>query len=148
MSTPNYAEGLGQITANFNGLEADTSALIWSLIGDDKVGQIVTAQMPFRKLLDTLSALFKYRGDPELVAELDELIKRAQAINERRNMFVHSIWFDHLPGTLRRVKLKVSGKTGLKMDEEDIDPKELFEFSNDIGNCISALEQFRIKAGL
>ena len=150
MSTSDYLHPLGQITANFSHLEADVSGLIWSLIGDDKkIGQIVTVQLSFSKLLDTLSSLFRHKvKDKGLVDELDGLIKRAQEINDKRNKFVHSVWFAGHPNTLRRVKLKAGRKKGLQMESQDMDEEELRQFGNEIFSFILTIEEFRVKADL
>ncbi len=150
MSTPEYLEPLGQITANFSDLEADLAGLVWSLIGEDKkIGQIVTAQLSFSKLLDILSSLFRHTSDDDnLISELDGLIKQAQKIGEKRNRYVHSVWFSGHPNTLRRVKLKASRKKGLRMEEEDINVEELRQFGNEIFSFILTLEEFRKKADL
>ena len=150
MSTSDYLEPLGQITANFSDLEADLAGLIWSLIGEDKkIGQIVTVQLSFSKILDTLSSLFRHKCDnKDLINELDGLIKRAQEINDKRNKFVHSVWFAGHTDTLRRVKLKAGRKKGLQMESQDMDKKELLQFGNEIFSFILTLEEFRAKANL
>lgn len=151
MSTPGYLEPLGQINANFSEVEADISSLIWTLIGSNKrIGQIVTAQLSFRKLLDTLSALFKEQyKDEDLQNKLKKLLKQADKINAKRNRFVHSVWFTN-PTTLRirRVKVIANRKKGLQMEAEDLSAEELTTFGNEIGSFIFALERFRVKAKL
>jgi len=151
MTNSDYLHPLGQITANFSDLEADLAGLIWSLIGDDKkIGQIVTAQLSFPKLLDTLSSLFrhKFEDKKDWIDELDGLIRGAQEISDKRNTLVHSVWFAGHPNTLRRVKIKAKRKEGLRIQSEDMEAEKLREFGNEIFSFILALDKFRAKVKL
>jgi len=150
MSTSDHLEPLGQINVNFSDVEADLSSLIWSLIGDDKeIGQIVTAQLSFHKLLDTVSSLFRHKiNDKDLINELEGLLVKAKGLSDKRNTFVHSVWFAGQPNTLRRVKVGAKRKTGLRIQSEDMDADKLRQFANEIFSFILTLEKFRDKANL
>ena len=147
MPSPDYLQPLGQITANFSEVEADISTLIWSLIGANKrIGQIVTAQLSFPRLLITLSALFKEKcNDEGLRSDLKKLLKRADKINKKRNKFVHSIWFTN-PTTLpiRRVKVIANRKQGLQTETEDLSVEGMTKFGNEIGSFIFGCIWFKI----
>jgi hypothetical protein len=58
---PEHMLALGEMTVSFADVEGQISQLIWNLLGDDqKVGQIVTTQLSFRRQLDLLDALFRH----------------------------------------------------------------------------------------
>jgi len=148
MSTPEYLEPLGQVTANFSDLEADLSFMVWSLIGTNKqIGQIITSQLSFASLVRVLRLLFEEKcEDKKLRAELKKLLKEADSIRVRRNTFIHSVWFTD-PKTLRVRRAKVLRSQG-EVETEDIDVKEMTKFGNRIGSFILALNRFRVKAKL
>jgi len=148
MSTPEYLEPLGQVTANFSEVEADLSYMVWSLIGANKqIGQIITSQLPFPSLVRVLRLLFEARcRDKKLRAELEELIKEANKINKKRSEFVHSVWFTN-PKTLRVRRAKVLRSQG-KVETEELSVEEMTELGNRIGSFIFALNRFRVKAKL
>ena len=86
---------LGRMTANFAMLEFQVSASIWLLIGgEQRMGQIVTADLSFKQLVNILHALVLYRtGDePEFVSIAGELRTRLFEAEQQRNILTHSSW--------------------------------------------------------
>ena len=145
MTTINYTEALGQISVNFSDLEAGLAGIAWDLIGDKKVGQIVTAQLSFHQLLDKVSSLFRHRyEDKSLIDELEGLLVQAKLICDERNKYVHSVWFN-APDTLHRVRLRAKRKEGLTFQSEDMNPEELSQFAHKIFSFIFILDEFRVK---
>ncbi|MPZ68811.1 MAG: hypothetical protein GEU71_04705 [Actinobacteria bacterium] len=112
---------LGRVSANFAALEVSTSLMIWALIGDeDEVGQIVTAKLSYRQLLDILAGLTHYRcGDSrEIHAELMAFIKTADAAQQKRNIVLHSAYTAPNEGEeeMGRLKMRLDRKRGLAKD--------------------------------
>ena len=127
-----YLVAMGEVTVNFQSLEAITRMFAVGLIcPDQKVGLIVTSQQSFQRLCQLLEALFRYRTtSDERLSRLAALLKRAAAAEERRNAFVHSIWLTSEPDqegreTVARVKISTKPKHGLKVDFEAIQPHDL-----------------------
>jgi hypothetical protein len=112
----------------------DIAWLVWTLNSSDTtVGQIITSQVSFRKLLAILSSLFRYRvSDDLLVQSLDDLLKNAAKVEDKRNTFIHSVWFVDNSGTSSRVKLTVRQKHGFQIQNEDVDDKRLNEFADEL----------------
>ena len=78
--------------SNFQNLELMISFLTWALIcNDQRMGQIATLNLSFNSLCTTLSALASHKiKDQKIICEIEELIKRASAIEGRRNEILHS----------------------------------------------------------
>jgi hypothetical protein len=136
---------LGRVTAHFAVLEAQIEFLTWSLIGRDQgLGQIVTAQVSFRGLLDLLSSIFRHRvADEALRAELDAVLRRAEAVERRRNLVTHSEWgMGSTPETRTRIKMTARQGKGLKHEFEPMTHAEIELISIEAGDVALALQQF------
>lgn len=142
-----FFASLGLISANFQCLEKYMEFLAWGLIGDDQeIGQIVTSQMSFIRLCDLLSSLIRYRSkNPELVKELDEIIKKASEVEEARNKVIHSCWFGDLDTKILRVKITAKGKVGLKHQYEHMEPEDLYNLGRSIKQVWETLLDFMNK---
>lgn len=75
-------------------LEQMVAFFIWSIISSDhSIDQRVTAELSFKQLLSVLSSLYRHtRKNETRIRELDNLIKRALQVAEKRNLICHSIW--------------------------------------------------------
>jgi len=148
----NFLAALGLITFNFQNFEKEIEFLAWALIGSDQeIGQIVTSQMSFRKLCDTLGSLIRYRtSDAELISELDGLLDKAAKIEQERNTIVHSAWFwsmAHDPkGAITRLKITAKGDKGLKHQYQSVQVSDLSSIASSIKSVASEVMAFRIKA--
>jgi hypothetical protein len=83
---------LGRVTANFSILEGEITFFTCSLISrDQRLGQIITAELSFRARVALLSAAFRHRvQDQTLIDELEALLDRAHHVEEKRNIPLHS----------------------------------------------------------
>jgi hypothetical protein len=90
-----HLKAIGQVTVQFAFLEFTVAELIWGLLGiEQKVGQAVTAGLPFRQSVALASTLAKQRVvDPVALSRLDGLLSKALAAENERNTIVHSTWF-------------------------------------------------------
>jgi len=131
---------IGQISSYFNGLEKYIKMLIFKLIGPDiRIGEIVTSELSFRNLISLLFSLYKYRkSDPNDIAKMNEICKRANNLETKRNQVIHSIWAVN-PNTeekLLRIKVTAKYKHGLKHTFEKTNIIELQKLNDEIVNLI------------
>lgn len=116
-------EAIGHITVNFALLEEAISLCIWALIrGEEPIGQIVTAQLSFRQLVDLFCSLYRFQvSDPTVLDELEGIRKSLHEAEERRNRIIHSGWAaGHEPGLGFRTKTVAKAKQGLQHQFEKI----------------------------
>ena len=132
----------------FSDLEIWTSAFIWQLIGpEQKVGQMVTAGMSFRRQLDLLTSLFRHRcPDPSLVNRLEELVARIAALEQKRNTALHSSWISQSiePNEATRFKITTHRRTGLHRTQEITRPEQLDAIADAFQKVLSELIDFMI----
>ena len=135
MITDDYKNELGRICINFQALEVHICVLTWNLIGEDQlVGRVVTSNMSFSRICDTLIGLSKYRfgKDASATTTIEGLVKRASQLEQKRNTFIHSYWTtDDSSGSVGRVKFSVTRNNGLKESHPDVDVQELREIADE-----------------
>ena len=115
--SPEHLQAIGLITVNFASLENWISMIIWQLISDDqRLGQIITAELSYRNQLALLSSVFLHRApDAEQQTELERLVSRALKIEQERNIIVHSWWGSgDSPQTITRLKTTAKISKGLR----------------------------------
>jgi len=119
---------LGRVTANFAVLEDSVSFFLWSLIGrDQRLGQIITAELSFKATRALLSAIFQHRiVDQVLRDELESLLNRISENEERRNVLVHSSWAaGDTPETRTRIKMTAKKGKGIRHQFEQLVPADI-----------------------
>jgi hypothetical protein len=125
---PEYLQRIGKITASFALLEQILAFFVWSLISKDSViGQIVTAELSFKTLLSLLSSLYRHatKSDSK-IKELDNLLKRALQVEEKRNVISHSIWgTGQTPNSITRINTTAKISKGLRRQFEQTTVKDL-----------------------
>lgn len=80
-----HLESIGKITANFAVLETPIAFFAWSLVSpaDQRLGQIITAELSFRSLVALLSSVFKYKvTDLTALAEFQKLLNESGGYGE------------------------------------------------------------------
>jgi hypothetical protein len=84
-----HLQAIGQITVNFALLEHTLVSLVWDLIGSDqRLGQIIIAELPFRSIRVLASAIFRHRCEDDAhVGELEHLLTRMSNVEDKRNQF-------------------------------------------------------------
>ena len=143
----NFLQALGRITVNIQTLETVLSFITWSLIGpDQKVGMIITSQMSFKRLCNLLGALFRHKvQSPERVEELNDLLRRAATVEQRRNTVIHSTWSTSDEAGLpeaSRFKITASRKKGLNIQSEGATLDDLNEIADEMREVIRVLISF------
>jgi len=134
--------GLGKITGNFAYLEAVVSFFVWELVDDQQIGQIVTSQLSFDRLLNVLGALYRYRSKCEgKIDELMELLKEASEAEQNRNKITHSVWGFNEEG-FSRMKFSVNRKKGARLQYEDIFAEDLNRIADEISEVANRIKKF------
>lgn len=130
---------IGELIHAFQSLEFELSGLLGSLLDQDdvKIGIIVSSQLSFAKLLDTLDAVFRYRcTDEQLLQKFSDLLKKAAQYEQERNTFVHSYYdqWDFVGDTVqyRRIKRRTRRGKGYSPSVEDFDPERPIELAQEV----------------
>lgn len=148
METPLGDEDLraiGRITANFALLELMMSNCIWLLVSADaRIGQIITAELSFRRLLVLFSSLYRHKAStPQAIDELDALLSRVVQAEEKRNQVTHSIWgAGHAPGEVARIKATAKQRKGFRIQIEEMTTEDLHDIADFISKVATDVQQF------
>jgi hypothetical protein len=132
-----YFKAIGGVSVNFSALELTIHTLIWRFLGDEQTGQVITAQLSFKRARGLLRVLATRKlGEAHAsVAELDDLLKRAAQAEEQRNQIIHSIWAPHVAREPEGVRVKIVTKKGkLVFQVESVSPARIGEVAESIGN--------------
>lgn len=136
---------LGRVTETFSALEHSLKLLAGAMVSeDDELGRIITAQLPFRALLDLVGSLALYRfehnpleveGTP-LLEHIVRVLRDAEAVEQRRNDIIHSAWMlGMFTDTAIRVKHTARKKKGLAMAHEHMAPRDMRVIAADASAC-------------
>lgn len=148
-----HLKHIGDITVSFALLESQIKTLIGSLIAEhQRIGQIITAQLSFKNLLDLVISLYLERhGEDDDYLKLKLLMNKAGNIEENgegvsRNKIIHSIWAagrdkDHIT----RIKTTARQKNGLKFQFEELSAQELAAFAKETRNLADEISRFYLK---
>jgi hypothetical protein len=121
ISRAEITHDLGSFIMEFQLLETlIKDAISFLLNGPDSTpGRIVTAEMQFHTLLNTLAALFHHETrDDDKAKLLEAVLTECQAISARRNALVHSYWYTGDDGKTVRLRMRVKGLKPYREDEE------------------------------
>lgn len=146
--TDEHLRSLGKITANFALLEALVSLCIWTLIGgEQRLGQITTAELSFSQKVTLLSSLYRYRvNSAEESTELKGLLSRIAQAEEKRNAITHSVWAaGRTKETVTRIKTTAKRSTGLKFHFQQMSVQDLDEFADFIAEVAYDVQTFTIR---
>lgn len=141
---------IGDIAVSFALLESTLHFLTWELLGgDQRIGQIVTAELSFRNLRALCVSLYKERAgdDAPGLEKLRDLMRRAGKIEEARNQITHSVWgAGDTPETVTRFKTTAREKHGLEFRFEQIDEGGLASLAEDMKVLASDIQDFMFAA--
>ena len=145
-----FLAALGLVSANYQVLEKYVEFFVWTLIGQEQeIGQVLTSQMSFGRLCDTLCSLFRCRvQNLEMIEELESTIKKAAQAEERRNTVIHSSWCGLESTDLPIIRFKITSKrrTGLKHTYQSMNPDDLREMALFIKEVVEELQGLMVKA--
>lgn len=133
-----FDAALGKVVESFSFLEQSLCNLIALFLGvRNDLGEIVTAELSFKGLINMVSSLFKYKNDrgdfvvegEDCAARFKELMSLCFVAEQRRNEIIHSSYVSRR----FRVKKTAKAKSGLKTTVEPIDSSKLLDISDFIG---------------
>jgi hypothetical protein len=142
-----HLKHIGDMTVSFALLESIIQFFIWILFNDDqRIGQIVTAELSFSKLRALLISIYLERfGDDEDFKTLRNLMQRASAAEEKRNKITHSVWgAGGDPDTIMRIKTTAKEKHGIKFHHEKFKSKDLSDFASEIKKLAFEIQDFSL----
>ncbi len=142
--TEQHLRALGRVAVNFQALEMWITFWVIQLVGpDQKVGQMVTVQLPYGKLCVLASSLFNYRfvGTP-FALEFEALIKQSLKLEEQRNQLFHSAWMtDDASGEISRLKRTLKLGKELAYNSPAMNPDEIDELADKMNQVATELCQ-------
>ena len=138
---------MGMVINNFQKLEFYVAVFTWGLMGkDQRIGQIITAQLSFSKLLILIDSLFRLRtSDAAMIDELGAILVQAAECEQHRNRVVHSAYLqmsDDPDAQLIRFKITTKLKKGLAHQWEQIAIDELLDLAADLHQATDILASF------
>jgi hypothetical protein len=143
-----HLKAIGQITVNFALLENTISSFVGMLISSDqRVGQIITAELSFRNLVGLLSSLYKhFVNESEKIEELDALLTTALTIEEKRNIVTHSLWgAGYTHETITRIKMTAKKAKGLRHQYEQMSAEDLSKIAERIAELSHDVQMLMIR---
>jgi hypothetical protein len=143
-----HLNALGRVTAYFSQLEDELCRLAWSLLGaEPAVGQIVTAELSFKGLLNLIGCLGQHRfADQPLMTQLEDALKRAVQVEEERNVLIHSAWFaGETNDQVHRIKITAKRKSGRRVQIEQVQPQDIEEVAQRIAETTFVVSQVNLK---
>lgn len=140
---------IGDITVSFALIESVIQGLAWSLLGrEQRVGQIVTAELSFRGLRAlTLSLYRELRGEEARFHELKALMRRAERLETDRNQIVHSIWAAGEGETVMRIKTTAKEKQGFRFGFHPVTESDLRQVADDLKELAHDIQRFWMSLG-
>lgn len=145
---PELLSEIGDVTVSTALLESTLQRLAESLLGSgQRIGEIVTCELSFHRLLDVTRSLYLEReGKGAGVEELDQLLKRAEDLYARRNAVTHSIWAAGHDGyAATRIKLTARRSVGLSAAFEKIKPGQISSLARQMQELASEVQDFWIQ---
>lgn len=145
---PALLEAIGRITINVALLEEAISLCIWALIGgEQQMGQIVTAQLSFRQLVDLSCSLYRFQvSDPAVLAELEGIRKSLHEAEGRRHRIIHSGWAaGPESGAGLRSKIVARAKQGLQYQFEKVTATDIDSLADFLATLADEIVQLMDK---
>lgn len=144
ISRAEITSGLGTFIVEFQLVETLIKDSISFLLNptDSTPGRIVTAEMQFHTLLNSLAALFHHETrDDGKTKLLREVLDECQKISSRRNALVHSYWYTDDDGKTVRLRMRVKGLKPYIEDEEKDGLEDTMEL--DVERCRKSLADLK-----
>ena len=153
VTTPAIADELlaplGQVTAYFAMLDSQVSSVIGLLIhgnslAEQRIGQIVTADLSFKQLVNLFHALALHRSgaEPKVADAVGKLRTRLFEAEQQRNILTHSIWTAGAQrGGSMRYKSTIR-KGDLKFTSEEYSADRISQIALGFGALTSDLMDF------
>jgi hypothetical protein len=126
-------------------LESVIQTLAGSLVHEDqRIGQIVTAELSFANLRALTMNLYRERyGEDADYDALSDLMKRAGELERLRNQITHSVWgAGSTPETVTRIKTTAKEKRGLHFDFQKVSSQDVGRVADDIKQLAGEIQEF------
>jgi hypothetical protein len=143
MKYDEHMRAIGVLTVNFACLEEYLSDCISMLIGQgDSVGKTITSELSFKQLIHILGSLYKVKvSDVAKIEKLDDLLKRAFAIEQERNIIIHSWWnWSREPEQI--VRVKHTAKRVLKSNSQNMTASDIWDIANEVSHICRDVQLF------
>jgi hypothetical protein len=146
-----FLKNIGRLVVDFASLESSIAIAIWNLLdADGSTGQIITSEMSFKNMLALFSSLLIHKtNDPVALEEMKVLLRRTKAVEEKRNLMVHSSWGMRVwtDGREAIVRLKTTAKIskGLKRQDEELTVEHVEQMIDEIVEANKAWTDFLYK---
>ena len=140
-------EPIGEVTVNFAMLEQVLTSGTWLLLfgnsaQEQRTGQIVTAELSFRRNVELFSCLFKHRFPEKGDADIKTLRSKLLALEEKGNVTTHSFWgAAGEPGYSTRIKITAKAR-GIAFQFQKTSREEIATLANEIAEVASELQDF------
>lgn len=128
---------IGDITVKFALLEEQIRFLAGSFLGDgtiggQRIGRIYTNQLSFRGVRTLIIALYREGyGQDQHYARIVALMKRADELEEKRNIIARSIWVVG-PSSESVTRMKFTINKGFRMNSDDYTTEDLKKIAEDM----------------
>lgn len=140
-----YLTAIGRVTANFSYLEDEVSFFLCALISQEqRLGQIITAELSFRARVALLSSIFRHKvSDNSKVEELEQLLVRALHAEQKRNIIIHSTWASgDTPKQRTRIKVTAKLGKGIRHQFEQIAAEDINSVADELNEVTAAILVF------
>ena len=143
----------GCIVHVFAKIEFLLQAATGALVGTDLSSALfMTGDLGFRAKRDCLLSITKLKR-PDIVSELEEILKRVQTANKLRNSVAHSIWKPgRRPNSIKPIGIVTRGGqarfVGVSDNEKDWTLEELWNNAHEIELLHAELDNFVERVGL
>lgn len=108
-----------------------------------RIGQIITAELPFKGLKALLVSLYIERhGKDDDFSKLKDLMLRAGRAEEKRNQITHSIWGAGDGESISRIKTTAKEKHGIKFNFESMKVEDLDSIASEIMVLAKDIQNF------
>ncbi len=135
------------MTVSFAMLEQVIQFFTWMLFNENqRIGQIATAQIPFRNLRPLLISLYLERyGKDNDFKKLECLLKKADTVGKRRNQITHSFWgAGGDADSITVIKPTTNVKFGYVFPSKYVSSEDLSSFVIEIKELTSEIQDFSI----
>jgi hypothetical protein len=138
---------IGDITVSFALLESTIQSITGSLIRDQRIGQIITAELSFRRLRALTLALYRERhGEDNDFETLRSFMKRAENLEEQRNQITHSVWAaGDGANTVTRIKTTAKERHGIRFNFTHTTEDDLAAVADGMKVLAEDIQRFQIR---
>ena len=138
---------LGRLVAESALLESQLDWGIWFLLDtrEQRTGQIVTADLDFRRKVNLVLALTRHHLQNEQMRdEVVNLVKPFHALYDERNDFIHGMWAASA-NNMQRGLVRASAKGELRIVFKDVDVARIDSLAQRFHDAAAAFSEITIR---